>query len=259
MKKRKNLFNVMILSVLILMLIAGVLITIKLYNNPSENSESLENGNTNQENYDSVKEKIPECVPKTCNYFDTECGYISDGCGNQIYCGNCMSGYECISNECKKIVEEVDDIEEGCVIGGEETGEHCDYPSDCYELAFSMGEEDMRSVFCLGGNNEINYGSDLVREFSDTEVEAGETFTLTYYSNREGTWGASMIDSVSGGCKFSNGKNIIKTVILSQGGPTNQVYEITLPNYPTTCVFVGDYMFGSEGLKNFVDVTIEVQ
>jgi hypothetical protein len=251
MKKSKNLSKVSLLVFLTLILILGILFMFNLYESSSEENDIT------SENPSSIEQEILECVPETCSSFDTECGYISNGCGNQIFCGKCNSGYECIDNGCEKIVEDVEETKEGCVINGEETGNSCDYPSDCYELAFSMGEEDMRSVSCLGGNNEIDYGYELSRDIPD-KAGLEENFSLVYSFSREGKWGASLIDSVSGGCKFSNGKKIIKTVILSQGGQTSQVYEITAPDYPTTCTFVGDYMFGSEDLKNIVDASIEI-
>lgn len=40
------------------------------------------------------------CVPKTCSYFDYNCGTASDGCGNTLNCGTCSSGYTCSNNVC---------------------------------------------------------------------------------------------------------------------------------------------------------------
>lgn len=41
------------------------------------------------------------CTPKTCAGLAYNCGTHSDGCGEQINCGTCNSGYDCVNGHCQ--------------------------------------------------------------------------------------------------------------------------------------------------------------
>ena len=75
-------------------------------------------------------------------------------------------------------------------------------------------------------------------------------FQITYTAGGvSGKWGASIVDSVSGGCKFPNGATTYNDVLLSTSGTTKTI-TITAPTTSATCTFAGDYQFGSFSIKS---------
>ena len=88
-------------------------------------------------------------------------------------------------------------------------------------------------------------------------VNIGEKFLVVYTASATGQWGASIEDSISGGCKFPDGSNQLKTVMLSSDGDSKAI-EITAPSSSGSCTFSGDYKFGTEAITNFPDKTITV-
>ena len=62
------------------------------------------------------------CTPKTCNQLGKKCGTWSNGCGGQVNCPSCNSGYYCGNGLCKK----------KCGNGLCDAGEsECNCPGDC--------------------------------------------------------------------------------------------------------------------------------
>ena len=91
-------------------------------------------------------------------------------------------------------------------------------------------------------------GSETMTRTAGT-ANPSSTFTLTYTAlGTSGTWGASIQDAVTGGCKFPDGTTSYKTVMLSTDGSTKAI-QITTPA-SGSCTFTGDYQFGTESIKN---------
>ena len=74
-------------------------------------------------------------------------------------------------------------------------------------------------------------------------IDGNGEFQVEYKSEISGTWVAVIVDTVSSNCKFANGKNEYKTVVIGNG-PTNQITSVT----GTNCVFDGDYDFYSDSI-----------
>jgi hypothetical protein len=87
-------------------------------------------------------------------------------------------------------------------------------------------------------------------------AESGKTFQITYQVTGTGTWGASITDSVTGGCKFPDGTSSYKDVMLSSSGNTRTI-TITAPS-SGSCAFSGDYKFGIEAIKTFPSLTTTI-
>ncbi len=45
----------------------------------------------------------PPCVPVTCESAGATCGFVADGCGNVLECGECPSTSVCVANACSNI------------------------------------------------------------------------------------------------------------------------------------------------------------
>ncbi len=104
------------------------------------------------------------------------------------------------------------------------------------------------------GENQVGNG-ELKREVP-LEVNPGETFKVTYSTDKTGKWGVIIVDSVSGGCKFPAGIEY-QSVMLSNGF-NSQIVEVTAPS-SGLCTFSGDYNFGSDPIKNFPDQTVDIK
>ena len=88
---------------------------------------------------------LPTCTPNTCESFDAECGYIADGCGEVVFCGDCQGeGESCggngIANKCGGpcVPLTCDDLGVGCGIHGDGCGGSLDCGS-CAEGEFCGG------------------------------------------------------------------------------------------------------------------------
>lgn len=106
-------------------------------------------------------------------------------------------------------------------------------------------------------NSEIQTTSGELMRTIPMSVNPGQTFQITYSSDKQGKWGAIIVDSVSGGCLFSNGKTGYKSVMLSENGPQSEIVEVTAPS-SGSCTFTGDYNFEVPIIK-FPDQTIQVK
>ncbi len=99
-------------------------------------------------------------------------------------------------------------------------------------------------------------GESSMTRSTPSTVSSGQQFSVTYRASASGTWGASVVDSVSGGCKFPDGSSQLKTVMLSADGNSKTI-KVTAPS-SGSCTFHGDYKFGTESIKNFPDKTVTV-
>ena len=107
-------------------------------------------------------------------------------------------------------------------------------------------------LFSITGDEVIE------RTTSSNSVNVGSTFQVIYTaSSTSGAWGASIIDTVTGGCKFPDGSNQLKTVMLSTDGNSKTI-TVTTPSSQGSCSFSGDYQFGSESIKDFNDKTVTI-
>ena len=98
--------------------------------------------------------------------------------------------------------------------------------------------------------------TDEMTRTGPSTVEPGSTFIITYTVKRTGKWGASIVDSVSGGCQFPAGTQL-KTVMLSDEGTTKTI-QVTAPQ-SGTCTFTGNYKFGNEPIKNFQSLIVNIK
>lgn len=100
-------------------------------------------------------------------------------------------------------------------------------------------------------------GSETMTRTVPSSVGAGQSFTLKYTAvGTTGGWGATIEESVSGGCKFPSGGTTYKTVMLYEDGATKSV-TISAPA-SGSCTFHGDYKFGTFDIKPFPDATITI-
>ena len=106
----------------------------------------------------------------------------------------------------------------------------------------------------INGNMQTTSG-ELKRKVP-LEVNPGETFEVTYLSDKTGKWGVIIVDSVSGGCKFPAGTEY-QSVMLSNG-INSQIVEVTAPS-SGSCTFHGDYNFGSDPIKKFEDQIVIIK
>ena len=116
------------------------------------------------------------------------------------------------------------------------------------------------ALFLFG--NQLGYfsagGDSVDRTLSKTTTGVGTSFTVTYKVNsQDSQWGLSLVDSVSGGCKFSNGKTTYQDVLLSDASDTRTV-TINAPSSAGTCVFSGDYKFGTSSVSNMQSDSITI-
>ncbi len=100
-------------------------------------------------------------------------------------------------------------------------------------------------------------GTETMTRTGPTIVDPNQQFTITYaVQGATDTWGASIEDSVTGGCKFPSGDTAYKSVMLSEDGNTKSIV-ITAPS-SGSCTFVGDYKFGSFAITSFNPYTVQV-
>ena len=112
-------------------------------------------------------------------------------------------------------------------------------------------------LFGKAGIPFVITGNEVMTRTAPTTVNPSSTFQVTYtVSGATGTWGASIVDAVSGGCKFPDGSTELKTVMLSTDGNTKQV-TVTAPS-SGSCTFVGDYKFGADPIVEFTDATVTI-
>ncbi len=107
----------------------------------------------------------------------------------------------------------------------------------------------------------VNLGLFTIGEASMTRsvpstVNPEQEFNVVYTTTASDKWGASIVDTVSGGCKFPDGSNQLKTVMLSTEGGSKTI-KVIAPS-SGSCTFSGDYKFGTEVTKDFIDNTITI-
>ncbi len=106
----------------------------------------------------------------------------------------------------------------------------------------------------IDGNTQTTTGE--LKRRVPLEVSSGETFEITYSSDKVGQWGVIIVDSVSGGCKFPAGIEY-QSVMLSNG-INSQIVGVTAPS-SGSCTFHGDYNFGSDPIKKFPDQIVKIK
>lgn len=119
-----------------------------------------------------------------------------------------------------------------------------------YFLFFNKGETNI-----IEDGTQTTSG-ELTRSIP-TSVSPNSQFIVSYSSNKQGKYGAIIVNSVSGGCTFQSGKTEYKNVIISENGPTSETVQVTSPS-SGNCIFTGDYNFDSNIIK-FQDQTIEIK
>lgn len=113
-------------------------------------------------------------------------------------------------------------------------------------------------AFSKGGNflGAIT-GSETMTRTAPSQVNPGESFQVTYtVSGGTPPWGASIVDSATGGCTFPGGTSDYKSVMLSEDGDS-KIITITAPD-SGQCVFHGDYKFGDFDITAFFDLTVNI-
>lgn len=104
--------------------------------------------------------------------------------------------------------------------------------------------------FAITGNEDVERSVPSI-------VSPGQTFTVSYTAtSTSGTWGASLEDSVSGGCTFPSGSNSYKDVLLSDSGNTRTI-EVTAPQ-SGSCTFSGDFKFGTDSIGQMTNSVITI-
>lgn len=96
----------------------------------------------------------------------------------------------------------------------------------------------------------VNAGS-MTRTVPSTSTG---NFNIIYTATESGTWGASIVETVSGGCTFSDGKTAYQSVFLSSDGSTKTV--LVKRNNANSCTFNGDYKFGTDSIQTFPESKI---
>ncbi len=104
-------------------------------------------------------------------------------------------------------------------------------------------------------------GAETVSRTLPSSVEKGSTFSLSYTANGvSGTWGGTVVDAVSGGCTVSVSgiqKTSLQFAMLSDL-PNPLAYTVTSPSSIGSCVFTGDYKFGSYSTINMPTQTVSI-
>lgn len=112
-------------------------------------------------------------------------------------------------------------------------------------------------------NNKILFqgaitGSETMRRIVPSNVLPNSTFNIYYTAeNYNDKWGATITDSVSGGCVIlDSNNNSVKELILSVN--YNVSYSVIAPA-SGSCIFSGDYKFGSRDILQFAQSTVTVR
>ena len=99
-------------------------------------------------------------------------------------------------------------------------------------------------------------GSETMTRTAPSQVSPNQRFTVTYTAiGTSGNWGATIQDSVSGGCQFPAGTTY-RDIWISDEGTTRTV-TVTAPS-SGSCTFSGDYKFGSYSAKSLSGLTVTV-
>jgi len=99
------------------------------------------------------------------------------------------------------------------------------------------------------------FGTETMTRTIPEEVQPGATFQIEYgVFGVSDNWGASVIDTATGGCKFFSGTGEFKTVLLST---KTRSITVTAPE-SGSCTFSGNYKFGSFETINFPQAQINI-
>ena len=106
------------------------------------------------------------------------------------------------------------------------------------------------------GNQAITGSETMIRNLP-LQVDPGQSFILTYTAvGTSGAWGASIVDNVTGGCTYPGSVTQYRTVMVSTEGQSKSV-TVVAPS-SGTCIFKGDYKYGTTQNKNFVNQAVSV-
>jgi len=118
-------------------------------------------------------------------------------------------------------------------------------------------------VLALGGMLQKNYnvfaitGNENLERNIPSSVQPGSSFNVVYQAvGISEKYGASIVDSVQGGCRFPAGITL-KSVMLSSEGDTKTI-RVTAPPSAGACTFSGDYKFGTSAIKDFPDGSVTI-
>jgi len=103
-----------------------------------------------------------DCISKTCENLELECGSVDDGCGNVNYCGDCEEGLECIENICRR-----NNVKKDCKKIGKITS---GYYSSILKL-FGKKIDYTKSDECVTIKNKDNLARYFCDENDDLDVE----------------------------------------------------------------------------------------
>jgi len=113
----------------------------------------------------------------------------------------------------------------------------------------------MMAIMLNGIAYAMSTGSTIIRSVPATAITSS-TMQLSYSTNETGLWGASVTDTISGGCTI-DGKTSLKFVMMSYL-PNPLTYTVTAPASATTCTLSGDYKFAEFAINNFPQATITI-
>lgn len=104
----------------------------------------------------------------------------------------------------------------------------------------------------------IDCSESMTRTVSSSGAVTGD-FQIKYQvSGASGKWGVSVVDAVSGGCKFPGDTSSYKEVFYSEDGSTYFNVLITVPEGTSSCSFNGDYMFGECAEHDFAPLSVTI-
>jgi len=96
---------------------------------------------------------VSSCTPKTCAQLGFNCGTQGDTCGDEIFCGSCQGGQNCVSGQCSSQPCDPscygkDCGPDGCggSCGSCEGGETCSSAGRCEINPSCQGNEDCKSL-----------------------------------------------------------------------------------------------------------------
>ncbi len=109
-----------------------------------------------------------ECTPTTCEEGGKDCGWISDGCGGEILCGECTPPETCGGGG----TENVCGFDDECIpTTCEEGGKDCEWISDGCDGEIWCGECTLPET-CGGGGTENVCGRELYDETGWTDLSS---------------------------------------------------------------------------------------
>ena len=115
-------------------------------------------------------------------------------------------------------------------------------------------------IVIMNGNNfklnntQVVTGSETMTRTSNSQVNAGSTFDVTYTAvGATGQWGATIIEDVTG-CTPAYKETLF---IHDTGDANTKSVTYTAPS-SGSCTFTGNYQFGSQSIKTFTSKTVTI-